>query len=197
MDIREIRNIEKSFFEIDEEEKAAKIVLKYDKQEDLFDPVYVSDPPVLNRDPVDHIMGAFSLVSSEYKVDLTLRFNELDDGHEKKLRDCIKKNLMLEVKTRESASRRRDRLAYAFIIAGVVCFFAMLMISSFWKSESAWRELFFYMFDIKTTVSRYEAVTILSVEKKEKLAALMDLHKRFSDIHFERSAESYDGRDRE
>ena len=34
----------------------------------------------------------------------------------------------------------------------------------------------------------YEAVTILSLERKEKLAALRDMHESFSALHFEKEA---------
>lgn len=46
-----------------------------------------------------------------------------------------------------------------------------------------WDEFFFYLFDIITTVSLYEAVTILSLEKKEKLADFKNLLVSVSVIH--------------
>ena len=48
-------------------------------------------------------------------------------------------------------------------------------------------ELLFYLLDILTTVFLYEAVTILSLERKEELAVVKNLRDSFSAIHFESS----------
>ena len=60
---------------------------------------------------------------------------------------------------------------------------------AFWISESVWKDLFSYLFNIITTVSLYEAVTILSVEREEKMATIINLRKRFPAIHFEQNEE--------
>lgn len=54
--------------------------------------------------------------------------------------------------------------------------------------DTMWDEFFFYLFDIITTVSLYEAVTILSLEKKEKLADFKNLLVSVSAIHIEKSS---------
>ena len=185
----DLKDIERSFFEIDEANKVAKIVLKYEKPDDIFDMTCISDTPVLSAEALAYIGNAFGLVSSKYKIDLTLRFDDMGDYTEEKLLKILKKNFLLEMKTKLSANQNRNRLAYLFIVSGVLFFFAMFIIGRFWDSESIWRELFFYLFDIITTVSLYEAVTILSVEREERLSVIKDLQKRFYGIHFEKSAE--------
>ena len=75
----DLKDIERSFFEIDEENNVAKIVLKYEKPDDIFDMTCVSDTPLLSIEALAYIGNAFGLVSSKHKIDLTLRFDDMGD----------------------------------------------------------------------------------------------------------------------
>lgn len=185
MKLKEWERIDDTFFEIDEKEKIAKIVLKYEKPEDILDRTCVSEIPLLRLETLGYFRNIFGKVSPKYKVDLTLRFDDFSDYTEEQLIDILKKNLAIELKSRMSASRSRDKLAYSFIAAGVLSFLLMFLVRCVWNSETVWNELFFYLFDIITTVSLYQAVTILGLERKEKLAVVKKLHDSFSAIHFE------------
>ena len=184
-----MKNVEKYFFEQEENGKVSKIVLQYEKPEDIFDKTCVSAIPLLSVEALAYIGNAFGLVPRNHKIDLTLRFSDMSGYTEEELMDILEKNFMLEIEGKVSASKRRNHLAYTFIGAGVLCFFAMSMMEAFWISESVWKDLFSYLFNIITTVSLYEAVTILSVEREEKMATIINLRKRFSAIHFEKSEE--------
>ena len=185
MKLKEWERIDDTFFEIDEKEKIAKIVLKYEKPEDILDRTCVSEIPLLRLETLGYFRNIFGKVSPKYKVDLTLRFDDFSDYTEEQLFDRLKKNMAIELKSRMSASRSRDKLAYGFIAAGVLSFLLMFLVRCVWNSETVWNELFFYLFDIITTVSLYQAVTILGLERKEKLAVVKNLHDSFSAIHFE------------
>lgn len=185
MKLKEWERIDDTFFEIDEKEKIAKIVLKYEKPEDILDRTCVSEIPLLRLETLGYFRNIFGKVSPKYKVDLTLRFDDFSDYTEEQLVDILKKNMAIELKSRMSASRSRDKLAYGFIAAGVLSFLLMFLVRCVWNSETVWNELFFYLFDIITTVSLYQAVTILGLERKEKLAVVKNLHDSFSAIHFE------------
>lgn len=185
MKLKEWERIDDTFFEIDEKEKIAKIVLKYEKPEDILDRTCVSEIPLLRLETLGYFRNIFGKVSPKYKVDLTLRFDDFSDYTEEQLVDILKKNMAIELKSRMSASRSRDKLAYGFIAAGVLSFLLMFLVRCVWNSEIVWNELFFYLFDIITTVSLYQAVTILGLERKEKLAVVKNLHDSFSAIHFE------------
>ena len=185
MKLKEWERIDDTFFEIDEKEKIAKIVLKYEKPEDILDRTCVSEIPLLRLETLGYFRNIFGKVSPKYKVDLTLHFDDFSDYTEEQLVDILKKNMAIELKSRMSASRSRDKLAYGFIAAGVLSFLLMFLVRCVWNSETVWNELFFYLFDIITTVSLYQAVTILGLERKEKLAVVKNLHDSFSAIHFE------------
>ena len=64
----------------------------------------------------------------------------------------------------------------------------MFMVHRFWVSESIGNELLFYLLDILTTVFLYEAVTILSLERRERLAMIKNMHDSFSAVHVEKGA---------
>lgn len=134
---------------------------------------------------LEYFRNIFGKVSPKYKVDLALHFDDFSDYTEEQLVDILKKNLAIELKSRMSASRSRDKLAYSFIAAGVLSFLLMFLVRCVWNLETVWNELFFYLCDIITTVSLYQAVTILGLERKEKLAVVKKLHDSFSAIHFE------------
>ena len=102
--------------------------------------------------------------------------------------DILKKNLIIELKGKVNETRQRDRTAVYFIIAGLLSFLFMFLMRSALAGDTMWDEFFFYLFDIITTVSLYEAVTILFLEKKEKLAEFRDLLDSVSSIHFEKNS---------
>lgn len=187
MKLKELASMERFFFETDETEKIAKVVLHYDSPEDLFDRTCLTKIPLLSQETLGYFLSVFGMVPSKYKVDLTLRFDDLGSYTEEQLKDIMEKNLVLELMSKESATRKRDRQAYWFMAGGILSFFIMFMIHVFWTSESIWSELLFYLLDILTTVFLYEAVTILSLERKEKLAVVKNLRDSFSAIHFESS----------
>ena len=49
-------------------------------------------------------------------------------------------------------------------------------------------ELLSYLLDTLTTVFVYEAITILALERRGKLAVVKNMHDSFSAIHFEKSS---------
>ncbi|MBE6529434.1 MAG: hypothetical protein E7680_02380 [Ruminococcaceae bacterium] len=184
--IKELKNIEDCFFEIDKESKIAKIVLEFSRPEDIFDQNYVTKQPILSDDFLEWIGSAFKLVSSKYKIDLSIRFDDLGAYTGEELQDIFCKNIDLEFKSRFSENQKRNRVAYGLIGIGLLFFVGMLLIRNLWQSESIWRDIFIYVSDIATTVTFWEAMTILVVEQKEKREFLFDLASRFTSIHFEK-----------
>lgn len=188
-ELKEWNNTEHTFFEIDEEKKIAKVVLKYEKPEDILDGTFASDTPLISREAWDYIQNVFGLIPPKHKVDLSLCFDDPGSYTEEQLDDILKKNIKLELKTKLAATRKRDMLAVDFLLAGVLSFIFVFVLKRTWISNSMWHDLVIYVFDIVTTVSIYEAITILVLEKKEHLAVLKTIHDSFSEIHFEKSTD--------
>ena len=180
-------DIELNFFKTDEENKVAKVIMKYEKPEDLFDLNCVSETPVLSQDELMHIGSLFGLVTAEYKVDLTIRFDDMGSYDEDKLMDIFIRNFAIESKSKTGMNNDRKKLAFWFIGVGAVSFILMFMIRALWNTGSVWSELFFYMFDIITMVVLYQAATILLVENREQRSLTRHLQHRFYAIHFEQN----------
>lgn len=184
MNLKEAMNIDESFFEIDRSNNTAAIILEFERPEDVFDTNYASKVPVLSDDFLELISGAFDLVSPAYKIDLTVRFDDMGDHSEKELSEIFGKNINLELKRKLTDNGKRNRIAYSLMGVGVLFFMFMLMINHLWNSESIWKEIFSYISDIATTVTFWEAMTILVVEQKENRAYMKNLRTRFSAIRF-------------
>jgi len=137
---------------------------------------------------MEQLQNVFALVPPKYKVNLTLQFDDLGSHTEEELTDLLVKNFVLELKSREAETKARDKLACGFLAAGVLRFVFAFMIHYLWNTGSIWSELLFYLLDLTTTVFLYEAVTILGLERKEKLSAIKKMHDSFSAIHFEKKS---------
>ena len=190
MNIKEIANIEKSFFDIDETTKVARITLEFQCPDDIFDQSYATKTPVLSNDFSEWIKSAFDLVSPKYKIDLTVRFNDMGEYTEEELSGIFRKNIDLEFKSKFVANRKKNHVAFSLIGVGVALFLAMMLISRLWDTESVGKEVFVYISDIAATVTFWEAMTILVVEQKEKRAYLRNLRNRFSAIRFVKCEET-------
>ena len=187
MNIKEISQIDESFFEIDKDAKIAKIVLDFSNPDEIFDGEYITKTPLLCGYFTERLGNAFKLVSSRYKIDLTVRFDDLGEYSEEEMQEIFRKNFDLEFKSRFSENRKRNHIACNLIVIGLMFFMAMLLINNLWHSDSIWKEIFVYVSDIATTVTFWEAMTILVVEQKEKRDFLFDLRSRFSAIRFEKA----------
>ena len=100
------------------------------------------------------------------------------------LAGIFRKNIMLELVSKRDANRRRNRIAYSLVAMGLFFFAAMLLIDNLWTGKSLWRDIFVYTSDIATTVTFWEAVTILVVEQKENRSYIRNLADRFTSIQF-------------
>ena len=110
MSVKEIVNIEKSFFDIDEKTNVAHIILSFDRPSDIFDTNYISGTPVLSDDFMDWIQSAFELVSPKYRIDLTVRFNDMSGYTGEQLSEIFRKNIDLEFKSKLNANRNRNKI---------------------------------------------------------------------------------------
>lgn len=182
--IKELSGIEETFFVIDKNAGVARIELQFETPAELFDGNYLSKTPILSDDFMDWISSAFSLVSTDYKIDLTVKFEDMQGYTEEELRKIFSQNIGLEFKSKFMENRRNNRVAFSLIGIGILFFLAMLAISHLWNSDSVWKEIFVYISDIATTVTFWEAMTILVVQQREKRAYLKNLVNRFSEIRF-------------
>ena len=185
---RELKNVAQSFFETDEETGIAKAVLKFETPEDIFDKTYATATPVLREELIEHMVSVLRLAPPEYKVDLTLRFDDLNGYTEEDLLDIVEKNQALKTKRARLENGSRMRLANFFVAIGVLFFLSMILVRRFWIADTVWNDLFFYFFDIVTTVNFYQAATIFVVEAKERKASIKIMQDHFNHLVIETAA---------
>lgn len=177
-------NIEEEFFETDKEKSLATIRLSFDKVSDVFDLNYISKQPVLSDDFMDWIESTFRILPSRYKIKLVVSFGDYEGYDEARLNDIFWKNILLDFKSRRDNQKKRNFLAYGLIAAGLVFFAGMLAIEFAWKDDSVLRTVFSYISDIATTVTFWEAMNILIVERREQRSYLKAIRKRFIGVEF-------------
>lgn len=184
------KHIEEEFFEIDKKDRSAKIKLSFDKVSDVFDVNYVTHIPVLSDDFMDWIGSTFQLIPSRYKIHLTINFRDYEGYTEKQLTDIFWKNILLDAKSKIGNQKKRNSIAAGLIAIGVAFFISMLLIETQWHTESIMKTIFSYISDIATTVTFWEAMTILIVERREQRSNSNAIRKRFSSITFETDADT-------
>ncbi len=188
-DLSQLINLEEEFFDIDKENNLARITIEFKSPSEILEVNYKTKIPVLNDEFIDWIHSTFAQVSSKYKVDVTIMFDDMEGYTSEELENIFAKNIGLEFKTILHSSRRKRNVALLLVGIGVLSFVAMMLISKLWVSESIWRDIFIYISDIATTVTFWEAMTILIVEGTEERAHLRNLAKRFNSLTFKKKGE--------
>lgn len=181
---KEFLDIEEDFFELDKESKIATINLEFSKPSDIFDINAITKTPMLSDDFLDWIHTTFEYAPRKYKLDLNISFEDLENYKVEQLEDIFKKNIGLEFKRIERKVLSKNRIAYVLICVGLLFLIGMILMESFWNEGGTIKTIISYIFDIMTTVTFWEAMTILVVESVERRKAMQSIAKRFNKITF-------------
>ena len=182
--LKELLNVENEFFDLDHNKKIAYMHLEFDKPSDIFDLNSKTKLPVLSDDFMEWIASAFDYAPKKYKIDLDVTFTDMEGFDNDTLQAVFKKNMMLEFKKNESKARTKNNIAFSLIGIGVMFFITMILINNLWINGGLIKDIFKYVADIATTVTFWEAMTILVVENKERRSYMKNLIERFSSIRF-------------
>ena len=183
-------NIESEFFDIDKEKKQAFIKLSFNKPSDIFDINFISKKPVLSDDFMDWIRSCYNLVPRKYKINLDVEFEDMEEYDDETLKDIFVKNIMLEAKSLQEKNKSRNNVGWVLTGMGLVFLLSMIFIEFLWKEESLLRTIFAYVSDILATVTLWEALTLLVVERYENRMEKQDLALRFHSISFTKKQKS-------
>lgn len=181
---REFNNIENNFFELDHENKIAHMKLEFSKPSEIFDTNSITKTPVLSDDFNEWIKAAFEYAPRKYKICLDISFDDMENYSEEYLRDIFYKNMMLEGKKVFNKVGIKNKIAIGLLITGFILLVSMILSLSLWKDGGIAKEIISYIFDIATTVTFWEALTILIVENKEKRDLTKNYIKKFESIVF-------------
>lgn len=185
---KEILEVEKDFFDFDEENKKIKVCLEFDKPSDLFDKNAITKIPVFNDDFVDWIMSAVSYTPKKYMVDVDVTFNDLEGYKPEELQVYFYKNVILDSKKFIRERSFKNKIAFGLIGLGLVLLVSMILMMSFWHDGGLAKEIISYVFDIATTVTIWEAMCILLVENKEKRDVFRNTVKKIDCINFRKKS---------
>lgn len=182
--IKELHEIDKEFFVIDETAKVAHIDLLFDSPADIFDTNHLSKMPIMSDDFIEWIGSAFKLVAPRYRIDLDVHFKDMQGYSPEQLQEIFFKNIDLEFRSKYHEGLKGDRIALGLTAVGVIFFILMILMNQLWKTESVWKDIFTYVSDITTTIAFWEAVTILLIDRPQERAYLRNLTERFAAINF-------------
>lgn len=178
--------VEREFFDIDDENKRTNFNLEFSSPEDIFDPNLKSGVLALSDDFVEWLKEALEYSPKKYKIDLNVTFDDLGEYTEEELKIIFQKNMMLEYKKMKRNEFSKNRLAYSLIGVGIVLLISTFTILSMWKNIGLIYEIFSYILDIATTVVFWEALTILLVEGRERKFYLKQIITRFDKVVFKK-----------
>ena len=180
----DFKNIENDFFELDHENKKAHMKLSFSKPSDIFDVNSITKLPVLSDDFNDWIKSSFEYAPRKYKIDLDIGFDDMEGYEEEQLKEIFHKNMLLEGKKNLKQTALKNKIALGLVITGLISLIAMILLLSLWKDGDVAKEIVSYVFDIATTVTFWEAMTILIVENKEKRDLTKNFIRKYDSITF-------------
>ena len=134
---------------------------------------------------VDSIKDTLKMIPMKYKIDLTVRFSDPDGCSEQMLTDILMKNLRLQVGKASREIRRKDLIAVLLIVIGAVFFTVRMLVHGVWGRDTFLNDLLYYVADLATTVTMYEALTILLLQQGEFRIDLKNIERRISSVRFE------------
>ena len=178
------KNIEDEFFDLDHENKKALMKLEFEKPSDIFDKNAVTKLPVLSDDFLDWVLACFEYAPHNYKIDLDIAFTEMEGYSEEQLKDIFFKNMVLEGKKSLKTTHVKNFIALGLAITGLVLLISMILLMSLWNDGGIAKEVISYIFDIATTVTFWEAMTIWIVENKEKRELTGRFVRKYDSITF-------------
>lgn len=179
-----LRDIESEFFELDHEKKLVFMRLEFAKSSDIMDTNAITKIPVLSDDFIEWIIAAFQYAPRGYRIDLDISFDDLEGYQEDDLKDVFFKNMLLEAKRHMKDTLKKNHIAFGLIAIGSILLISMILLLGLWQDGGIAKEIISYIFDIATTVTFWEAMTILIVETKQKRDLCFDFIHRFGGIAF-------------
>ena len=158
--------------------------LEFESPIEIFDKNSITKTPVFNDELTEWMQAAFEYAPRGYKINLDVAFNDMGEYTSEDLKSFFLKNTALEFKRSQRKMNLKNKIAFVLIGLGLVLLIALLLVTALWKDGGTAKEIFTYVFDIATTVTFWEALTILVVENTERRNYMGSLLKKFKNIEF-------------
>ena len=174
------------FFQLDKQEKRARINLEFHAPSEIFSSAVRAGVPVLSGDFLAQLNNAFDLIPDRYKLDISVSFGDLAGYSEERLEEIFRKNLMLELRILGQKVHRRNRLVLILCGTGLAFILLTSWLNRLWTEEGTVKDIVFFILDIVATVPFWGAMDIYLVKGGEKRKNAANIRKRFNSISFQR-----------
>ena len=178
-------NIEEEFCKLDHENKVAGIPLHFEKPGDIFADCAGTTTPLVSADFIECLYRCFDFIPDKYKLDIHIRFDDMEGYTEEELHEIFRKNILLEAKVRFRLSRRQNRLALALCAVGLLFIAGYVLVCSLWEGESALKEIVTFVLEIAATVPFWGAMEVYFIDNSEKRKKALNIRRRFRSVTFE------------
>ena len=183
-----LMSIHDDFFQLDRQEKRARIDLEFESPSEIFSPAVQSGIPVMSEEFLARIINTFDYIPDRYKLDISVSFGDLEGYSEERLEEIFRKNLMLELRILGQKVHRRNRLVLILCGTGLAFILLTSWLNRLWTEEGTVKDIVFFILDIVATVPFWGAMDIYLVEGSEKRKTAANIRKRFHSISFRRKA---------
>ena len=179
-----MKNIEDQFFDIDHENKKALFRLEFDKVSDILNKNVLTKTPLFDAEFLRWIKGSFDAVPKKYKIDIDIRFNDMEGYKEEELQNIFLNNCLLEANIARRSLISKNKIALGLLISGVVFTIGMILLEVLWKGDDPIKIVTATIIEIAAWVTIWEALDVFLIENREKRRLKRNITKRFEEIRF-------------
>ena len=182
--LKQAKDIEKEFFDFDQDEPVVHLQMEFQNPGEIFDQSIKTNVPRMNDDFIDRVIGMFELIPQKYKLDFRIVFDDLEEYDEDQLAEISKKNILLAKEIMEQRVRRDNSLAISLCVTGLLFMLVSIYAGRFWTDGGAAGEIVSFILDILATVPFWGAMEVFLIDNRRRRRTTADLAKRFCAITF-------------
>ena len=183
--VEEFLSIEDEFFNLDHKNKIAHMELEFKTPKEIFDFNAVTKIPLINDNFIEWVKYVLDMAPKKYSIDISVSFCHMDGYSSEYLKTIFLKNSILEFKRIEKMASKKNHIAIWLIILGVLLLVSTIFLTGFWKEDGVVKQVVTYILDIATTVTIWEALTILVVDTTERRSNIKNIYSRVKSISFQ------------
>jgi hypothetical protein len=190
LDRKEYRAIHEDFFQLDKENKLARVDLAFNGPSDIFAATVQAGVPIISDDFIVWLFNTFDYIPDKYKLDISVSFADMEGYSVEGLEEIFRKNIILALRMNMQKTRQRNRLARILCLSGVLLILLSVWLVNVWTKEGTNRDIVFFVLDIASTVPFWGAMEIYLVEGSERRKITENITKRFRSISFHPQGEA-------
>ena len=183
-DKKAYKNIEKEFFETDEENKITYLRLQFESPKDIFDTNAITKIPVINDEFTDWLHAAIRHAPKKSNIHLDVEFDDMCGYTDEELRNILDKNIMLIDKVGHNSAIRRGWMAGLFLLVGLVFLLGVILVSSLMRDDDAIKTILLSIFEISSWVPIWTSIEILVIDNLELRHRALVYAKRLNRVSF-------------